>query len=352
MALGAARAGGYNRTTCPRAPATTARRNGRRTPAIPPEQPEGARIDLVLDAAAGGLRLDKALADALPDHSRTEITAWIREGRVLVEGAALAAKHKVHGGEAVVVLVPPPKPTHPIPQDIPLEIVFEDDAIAVVNKPSGLTVHPGAGQPDGTLANALAGRWKDLPELGGSDRPGIVHRLDKETSGILVVARTESAQRKLSTAFAERTVAKTYLACVHGNPRDESGHIDAPIGRMPNHRTKMAIREGGREAQTTWHVAERMPRHALIRCHPRTGRTHQIRVHLKHLGHPILGDGLYGLAGHPGEEHTQRLMLHAHRLEFPHPVTNERVAFEAAPPQEFEATLAALRELEPPRRAR
>lgn len=330
----------------------TAGGNVRRTAVIPPDEPEGARIDLVLDAGAAGLRLDKALADALPQHSRTEITAWIREGRVTVRGATLAAKHKVAGGESVEVLVPPPKPTHLVPQDIPLEIVFEDDAIVVVNKPSGLTVHPGAGQPDGTLANALAGRWKDLPELGGSDRPGIVHRLDKETSGVLVVARTESAQRILSAAFADRTVAKTYLACVHGSPRDESGHIDAPIGRMPNHRTKMAIREGGRESQTTWHVAERMPRHALIRCHPRTGRTHQIRVHMKHLGHPILGDRLYGLAGHPGEEHTERLMLHAHRLEFPHPVTGERVAFEAPLPPAFEATLAALRTLEPPRRAR
>ena len=306
----------------------------------------------MLPADAGGLRLDRALADALPEHSRTEITAWIREGRVLVAGETRAAKSKVAGGEAVQVVVPPPKPTHLVPQEIPLEIVFEDDALVVVNKPSGLTVHPGAGQPDGTLANALVWRWRDLPELGGSDRPGIVHRLDKETSGVIVVARTEAAQRSLSEAFAARTVAKTYLACVHGLPRDDSGHVDAPIGRMPNHRTKMAIRAGGREAQTGWHVVERMPRHALVRCHPRTGRTHQIRVHLKHIGHPILGDGLYGLPGHPGEEHTQRLMLHAHRLELPHPTTGERVAFEAPLPPEFEATLAALRLLEPPRRQR
>lgn len=306
----------------------------------------------MLATEARGLRLDRALADALPEHSRTEITAWIRDGRVRVEGEVRAAKSKVEGGEAVTVVVPPPKPSHLVPQDIPLEIVHEDDAIVLVNKPSGLTVHPGAGQPDGTLANALAWRWRDLPELGGSDRPGIVHRLDKETSGIMVVARTESAQRTLSAAFAERTVRKTYLACTHGLPRDDSGHIDAPIGRMPNHRTKMAVREGGRDAQTVWHVVERMPRHALIRCHPRTGRTHQIRVHLKHLGHPILGDGLYGLPGHPGEECTERLMLHAHRLEIPHPTTGERVAFEAPPPAAFETTLAALRTLEPPRRHR
>ena len=248
--------------------------------------------------------------------------------------------------------MPPPRPTHLVPQDLPLDVVFEDDAVVVVNKPSGLTVHPGAGQPDGTLANALAWHLKDLPELGGSDRPGIVHRLDKETSGILVVARTELAQRRLSAAFAERTVGKTYLATVHGIPRDAAGHIDAPIGRMPNHRTKMTVREGGRDAQTGWKVAEAMPRHALVRCHPRTGRTHQIRVHLKHLGHPIVGDGLYGMPGHPGEDATARLMLHAHRLEFPHPTSGERVAFEAPLPPEYEATLAALRSLPPPRRNR
>jgi len=341
-------AGGYNRN----ASAPRHAGNATRRPPIPANGPEGARIDLTLAPQAAGQRLDRALADRLPEHSRTEIATWIRDGRVQIEGAVVPGKARVAGGEAVTILVPPPKPSHLVPQDLPLEVVFEDEAVVVVNKPSGLTVHPGAGQPDGTLANALAWHMKDLPELGGSDRPGIVHRLDKETSGVLVVARTELAQRRLSAAFAERTVGKTYLACTHGTPRDATGLIDAPIGRMRNHRTKMAVREGGRESQTRWKVLEAMPRHAFVQCHPRTGRTHQIRVHLKHLGHPILGDPLYGLPGQPGEEHTRRLMLHAHRLEFPHPLSGERVAFEAPLPPEFEATLAALRLLDPPRRLR
>ena len=199
--------------------------------------------------------------------------------------------------------MPPPRPTDLTPQDLPLELLFEDDSILVVHKPTGLTVHPGAGQPDGTLANALAWHMKDLPELGGSDRPGIVHRLDKETSGVMVVARTEAAQRKLSAAFAERKIQKTYLACAHGHIADETGKINQPIGRAPRHRTKMAVNlEKGRPAFTAWRIERRLPRHTLVRCHPRTGRTHQIRVHMLHLGHPIVGDKTYGNHSSRGRE--------------------------------------------------
>ncbi len=321
--------------------------------AIPEPEPPTERVELVLGPEARGQRLDRALADRFPEHSRTVVTAWIRDGRVEVDGEPRAAKTRVEGGEAVVVRIPPPTPSHLEPQELPLDVLHEDETILVIAKPPGLTVHPGAGQRDGTLANALAWHLKDLPELGGSDRPGIVHRLDKETSGVMVVARTEAAQRALSAAFAERTVRKTYLAAVHGLPDDDRGEIDLPIGRAPHHRTKMAIRtESGRPSFTAWEVERRLPRHALLRCLPRTGRTHQIRVHLAYRGFPIVGDPTYGRPGAPGEEHAPRLLLHAWRLAFRHPGTGESVSFEAPLPQDFQTALGALAALPPPRRRR
>jgi len=271
-----------------------------------------------------------------------------------VDGQPHAAKARMSGGEQVHVRVPPPRSTTLEPQDLPLDVIYEDDTILVLNKPSGLTVHPGAGQRDGTLANALAWHLKDLPALGGTDRPGIVHRLDKATSGVILVARTEAAQRALSAAFAAREVEKTYLACVLGHVEDASGQIDAAIGRAPNHRTKMAVRppEKGRAAFTAWTLERRLPRHTLLRCRPRTGRTHQIRVHLKHLGHPVAGDPSYGNAGAPGERLVPRLLLHAWRIGFRHPRTGKPVAFEAPLPQDFQDALKALATLSPPRRRR
>ena len=336
-----------------RARRTASAQNAGRRPSIPAPDPDSQRIDLTLGPEARGLRLDRALADRLPEHSRSVVAGWIRAGRVEIEGAPRAGKTRVEGGEAVVIWVPPPRPTHLEPQDIPLDVLYEDEVLLVIAKPTGLTVHPGAGQRSGTLANALAWHMQNLPELGGADRPGIVHRLDKETSGVMVVARTESAQRALAAAFAEREVRKVYLAAVHGLPDDDRGEIDAAIGRAPNHRTKMAVRpERGRDAFTAWEVARRMPRHSLLRCHPRTGRTHQIRVHLKHMGHPIVGDPTYGRRGAPGEEHAPRLLLHAWRIGFRHPGTGESVSFEAPLPQDFQTALDALAALEPPRRRR
>jgi len=288
----------------------------------------------------------------LPRHSRTVVTAWIRTGRVLVAGRPATPKTRVEGGEKVEIHVPEPEPSHLVPQDIPLSILYEDNALLIIDKPSGLTVHPGAGRRDGTLANALAFHLQGLPSLIGADRPGIVHRLDKDTSGVMVVARTEAVQRALSAAFAERTVRKTYIACVHGWPEDASGHVDAPIGRARNARTKMAVRAGGRQAYTGWTVERRLPRHALLRCQPRTGRTHQIRVHLQHLGHPVVGDPLYGRHDAPGEDLAPRLLLHAFGLGFRHPRTGEDVHFEAPLPQDFQTALADLGALEPPRRRR
>ena len=340
--------GEYNRTR-----SRPARRANDRWSAAIPSPPDDARLALTLGPEARGVRVDRALADRLPEHSRTVIGAWIRAGRVLLDGEAVSPKTKVQGGEAVTIDVPPPEPTHLVPQDLPLDILHEDEHLLLVNKPSGLTVHPGAGQKDGTLANALVHHLQNLPDLSGSDRPGIVHRLDKDTSGVMVIARTEPVQRALSEAFAERRIQKTYLAAVHGLPDDASGLIDAPIGRAPQHRTKMAIREnGGRAATTGWSVEQRLPRHALIRCLPKTGRTHQIRVHMRHLGHPIVKDPIYGRKDGPGEDCAPRLMLHAFRLGFVHPGTGEELHVEAPLPQDFRTALDALAALEPPRRRR
>jgi 23S rRNA pseudouridine1911/1915/1917 synthase len=316
-----------------------------------PDAP-GPAVEVHLGPECAGRRLDRALADRFPDASRTAVTAWIREGRVLVDGEALPPRTRLRGGEVAVVRVPPPRPLDVRPEEIPLTVLVRDDEFLVLDKPAGLAVHPGSGRPGGTLANALAFHLGRLPELAGADRPGIVHRLDRETSGAIVVALTEPAQRALSRAFARREVEKTYLALVHGVPDLASGEVNAPLGRSPRHRTKMAVREGGRVAQTAWRVARAFPRHALLECRPRTGRTHQIRVHAAHLGHPIVGDRLYGRAGAPGEEHAPRLMLHAFRLAFPHPRSGERVEAEAPVPTDFETCAAALAGLEPSRRAR
>ncbi len=307
---------------------------------------------LTLDASARGKRLDRALADRLPDHSRTAIARWIRDGRVRVNGLPRPARHAVQGGEEVEVDLPPVRPFEVTPEPIPLVVLHADEEFLVLDKAAGLAVHPGSGRPGGTLANALAHRVGDLPALGGADRPGIVHRLDRETSGVIVVALSEFAQRALGRAFAERRVEKTYLALVHGVPAAAAGEVDAPIGRSPVHRTRMEVRPGGRRALTRWEVVETMARHALLRCHPHTGRTHQIRVHLKHLGHPIVGDRAYGRRDAPGEEHAPRLMLHALTLAFPHPRAGGRLEVTAPPPADLEACRAALGRLGGPRAGR
>jgi 23S rRNA pseudouridine1911/1915/1917 synthase len=292
------------------------------------------------------MRLDRALADRFPHESRTAVAAWIAEGRVTVDGAALAGKTRVRGGERVVVDVPPPRPADLVPEDRALSILFEDDALLVLDKPAGLTVHPGSGRKDGTLANALVFHLRNLPTAFGADRPGIVHRLDKDTSGVLVVAKTDPAHRALARAFAAREVKKEYLAVVHGRVEAEAGRIDLPLGRSSAGRTRMAVREtGGRAASTGWKVEERLPAHTVVRCFPVTGRTHQIRVHWRAQGHPIVHDPLYGWRSSPGDADAGRLMLHAHRIAFAHPTSGEAVAFEAPVPADFAAGIEALRAL-------
>jgi 23S rRNA pseudouridine1911/1915/1917 synthase len=298
---------------------------------------------VLLPPEAAGLRLDRALADRFPEHSRTVVASWIEAGRVTRDGAPVAGRDRVKGGERIVVDVPPPRPTELVPEDRPLSILFEDDALLVLDKPSGLTVHPGSGRRDGTLANALVHHLRGLPTIGGADRPGIVHRLDKDTSGVLLVAKTEPAHRAVSRAFAAREVAKEYVAVVHGVVAGERGRIDAPLGRSSAGRTRMAVKEGGRASQTDWTVEERLPRHTVLRCFPKTGRTHQIRVHLREQKHPIVGDPLYGWKSAPGDDLVSRLLLHAHRLALAHPVTGARISFEAPLPPDFLASLSSLR---------
>jgi 23S rRNA pseudouridine1911/1915/1917 synthase len=308
----------------------------------------------VLGPEAAGKRLDRALADRFPGESRNVVQRWLDEGRVKVDGALLPGKTRLAGGESVEVDVPPPRSSHLTPSNLPLSILFEDESLVVIDKASGMTVHPGNGQHDDTLANALVARFRDLPQASGTDRPGIVHRLDKATSGVLVVARSDAVQRALSALFAARDVQKEYLALVHGVPRRDEGAIDLPIGRCEAQRTKMRIDvEGGRAASTTWKVERRLPRNALLRCFPRTGRTHQIRVHLMAVQHPIVGDATYGPRSWPWEALAPRLMLHAHRLAFEHPVTKAPLAFEAPVPADMLAAVEALAALpREPRRGR
>jgi len=281
------------------------------------------------------------------------VQRWLEEGRVLVNGEALPGKTKVVGGENVVIDVPPPRPTHLVPADIPLSVLFEDEHLVALDKPTGLTVHPGGGRHDDTLANALVARFRNLPEASGSDRPGIVHRLDKDTSGVIVVAKSDAVQRALSAAFAARTVRKEYVAVVHGVPRKDESTIELPVGRCEAQRTKMRIDvEGGRHALTRWTMERRLPGHAVLRCFPLTGRTHQIRVHLMAIQHPIVGDGTYGMRGAPGEELAPRVLLHAHRLALEHPVTKAALAFEAPLPADLLQAIEALAALPRPARRR
>ncbi|HEX2101815.1 MAG TPA: RluA family pseudouridine synthase [Candidatus Synoicihabitans sp.] len=294
------------------------------------------------------MRADKALASGLPEYSRT---AWqrafdaglVRRGEVVLDRSA-----EVHGGEQLTYTFPDIQPTELRAVDIPLDVLFEDKHLLVVNKAAGMVVHPGAGTGEDTLVHALLAHCAgELSGVGGVERPGIVHRLDRETTGLIVVAKTDAAHRGLSEQFAERHLHKEYLAIVSGVPRLLSGTIDRSISRHPTHRHRMTTGEGGKPARTDWKIEEAFARHAaLLRCHIHTGRTHQIRVHLKSLGHPLLGDSTYGwkpdakLATQP-----PRVMLHAERLDFLHPVTAREMRLRAPLPEDFKVLIGALRTL-------
>jgi len=278
-------------------------------------------------------RLDRFLAKTAPEFSRSRIQTLIRQGHITVNGAVPRARDLVRAGDRIALVEPPKQAIDLAPEKIALSVLFEDDDLIVINKPAGISVHPGAGRKSGTLVNALLSHCKDLSGIGGKERPGIVHRLDKETSGCLVVAKNDLAHIDLARQFASRTVDKIYLALVAGKLRRVSGSIVAPITRHRVNRKKMAIaREGGRVARTDFKVLGSGREASLLECRLHSGRTHQIRVHLQHLGYPILGDTVYG-----GRQAGQvsRQMLHAWRLGFMHPREKRQMDFEAPLPDDF-----------------
>jgi 23S rRNA pseudouridine1911/1915/1917 synthase len=294
---------------------------------------------LLLPAELGGMRFDQALARALPRYSRSRLKAWIDAGRVTIDGQVAGARQKVWGGERVTVdAVPDPREIAHAAQPIALSIVHEDAALIVVDKPAGLVVHPGSGNWEGTLLNALL---HHAPELAAVPRAGIVHRLDKDTSGLLVVARTLTAQTDLVRQLQARTVRREYLALARGDIV-RGGTVDAPIGRHPTRRTTMAVVPAGRPARTHYEIVERFGDATLLRCRLETGRTHQIRVHLAALGHPLVGDPAYG--SKKGPVPFARQALHATRLGLVHPVSGEACSWTSPLPADFAALLAVLRE--------
>lgn len=295
-----------------------------------------------------GLRLDQALSRLLPEFSRSRLARWVRGERVTVDGRPVRPRQKVHGGEQITLLpLADPRECADQPEDLPLAILHEDEALLVVNKPPGLVVHPGAANWHGTLLNALL---MHEPSLAAIPRAGIVHRLDKDTSGLLVVAKTLAAQTDLVRQLAARSVKREYLAVVHGQvPRD--GTVRAPIGRHPRQRTRMAVVAGGRDAVTHYEVLERFAGACLLRCRLETGRTHQIRVHLAALGHALIGDPSYGTRA--AKVAFPRQALHAERLALVHPESHRRISWRAEPPEDMRRLLDTLRsqaDLEPPAR--
>ena len=293
------------------------------------------RIERVPALEDGGKRLDVFLREKT-DLSRSRIASLIREGRVWInDEPAAKPSEEIAPGQRIRMTVPPPVPAQAEAEDLPLVILWEDESMAVIDKPCGMVVHPAAGNESGTLVNALLYHLHDLSGIGGEQRPGIVHRLDKDTSGVLVVAKNDAAHMNLARQFQARTMEKHYAAIVSGTMKSESGRIDAPIGRHPENRKKMAVRADGRSAVTEWQLAEALRGCSFLDVHILTGRTHQIRVHMASVGHPVLGDPIYGQQG-KGTLRAPRLMLHAERISLDHPRTGERMTFVSPLPEAFE----------------
>ena len=288
-----------------------------------------------------GERLDKALAARLESLSRAQVQILIREGLVTVDGRPVKASYRIEGGEVVRVRVPLPEEGQgPKPEPIELDIVYEDETIAAINKPAGMVVHPAYGHTSGTLVNAVLARWPQIAAFSEPERAGIVHRLDKDTSGVILVAKTAAALERLRAQFRTRAVAKRYLALVEGLPDTPDGLIDAPIGRDPNQRKRMAVVRGGREAVTEYHVLETYADFSLLEVLPRTGRTHQIRVHLAFVGHPVVGDTVYGRRKQSIK--LNQHFLHAASLTVARPDTGEPITVEAPLPVALQNILDKL----------
>ena len=299
-------------------------------------------IELTVDPQDDGMRIDAYLR-AHTEFSRSRVSALMLEGAICVDGEVqVKPSFKVSEGQRIALSVPQTRPVDILPQDIPLDILYQDADVVIVNKPCGMVVHPAAGNEDGTLVNALLYHVHDLSGIGGEMRPGIVHRLDKDTSGLILIAKNDRAHAALSEQFKARTMEKHYRAVAFGNFPEGSGLIDAPIARHPVDRKKMAIVPEGKPSQTEWKVMERLKGATYLDVHLLTGRTHQIRVHMHSIGHPLLGDKIYA----PNirmSVHIPRLMLHAYSLAFTHPTTGERMTLCAPLPEKFEITLDKLR---------
>jgi 23S rRNA pseudouridine1911/1915/1917 synthase len=288
-----------------------------------------------------GTRLDVFLAGRFPEFTRSRLKNLIDEGQATVNNKKVKPGQKLEPGDAVELDVPELREIEARPEDIPLDIVYEDSSLMVINKCRGLVVHPAAGNERGTLVNALLHHCHDLSGIAGEIKPGIVHRLDKDTTGLLVVAKTDAAHLSLSAQISKKTAQRIYLALVEGNVAEDSGRIDAALGRSRTDRKKIAVTEDGRQAATRFYVLERFGDYTLVEAHLETGRTHQIRVHMKHIGHPVVGDPVYGFKRQRFNLEGQ--LLHAARLEFTHPETGERLKFEAAIPEDFQKVLDILR---------
>ncbi len=293
--------------------------------------------------AEGGTRIDAWLSTNIPDLTRNAAQRLLTEGMVTVNGKPPKKNYKVSAGDCITVTIPEAAEVPLVPQNIPLDIVYEDEDVVVVNKPRGMVVHPAPGHPDGTLVNALMYHCGDsLSGVGGEKRPGIVHRIDKDTSGLLIVAKNDAAHLALSAQLSDRSLSRVYRAVVTGNLRQDSGTVDAPIGRHPNDRKKMAVtHQNSRNAVTHWSVLERYRGYTHVRCKLETGRTHQIRVHMAHIGHPLLGDEVYGHAKLPEKGLTGQC-LHAKELQFIHPRTGEAVHLDTELPDYFKDVLTRL----------
>lgn len=284
-------------------------------------------------------RIDKLLTDIIDDTSRSQIQGWVKDDVILVDGKPVKSNYKVQEGETITWSIPAPEPMDILPENIPIDIVYQDEDVIVVNKPSGMVIHPSAGHYSGTLVNALLYHVKDLSGINGVERPGIVHRIDKDTSGLLMVAKNDLAHRSLADQLSKKTVERKYEAIVHGEIHHEYGTIDAPIGRDPKDRQKMAVVDVGREAVTHFRVLRHFADFTLVECTLETGRTHQIRVHMRYISHPLAGDPKYG------PRKTLDLngqALHAKSLGFEHPRTGEWKKFEVEPPKDFAETLSYL----------
>ncbi len=293
-------------------------------------------VNLIVNS--NGLRLDKYVGEKYPELSRTHAKKLIEEGYITVNAKPAKASLKLKSGDRLSIRIPPPQPSHLTANDIPLKIIFEDSDLLVIDKPSGLTVHPAPGNPDHTLVNAILARFPNLPNVGDAIRPGIVHRLDKDTSGLILIAKNRQALDNLSNQFKKRLVIKTYLVMVKGHLSPHRGFIEAPIGRNPHNRKRMAVVKNGRDARTEYHVLKYLGDCSLLEVKPETGRTHQIRVHLSAIGYPVMGDATYGVKS----PLLSRQFVHAHRLGFRLPSNGRFIEFTSELPSDLEQVLKVI----------